>query len=575
MRLISITAKNYRTLEDTRLVFAKNYCTISGRNNAGKSGVIRLLSILFRRNSAYPWEIDELRFDYKEDKTQWTKQSVPIQIDYLLELTKDEDPALISFIEKIASTRIEGSTVSLRISYILSESEGPTVATSIDDQVTEEKDAKEIEKRIKDSNLLFLYNSTTPHEDYYYGRGRRRMFYEFLMSEEEKKELDEAGKHTQRRLRRLAREHTQGLRTMLDRLSDKYDVEISLPEAFTARRMPLGINLKDRNVEVPLNDWGSGTQNRTHILMAILQANRIKTTVSSDDKITPFVVIEEPESFLHPSAQSEFGRILGVLSAEFGIQIIVTTHSPYMLNQVEPASNILLSRKIKRKTAYETFVEDTTGDNWMAPFSEHLGLAPGEFSSLRPVFSSYKSKVLLVEGPLDQEYFSSLQKHQDLCECLADDIEIVPYGGKDTLKNTLLVQFVLRKFDRVFVTYDLDAQNEVSTALGRLGLKENSDFLPLGIGQPGKDCIEGMLPQRVLAAVNGRETDLVMKLGSKDNKERRKAKDALKHKYLEEFTCQIGNCAKDEFKELAKVVRTINAKLSEPKKAAAGMGLTT
>jgi predicted ATPase len=68
--------------------------------------------------------------------------------------------------------------------------------------------------------------------------------------------------------------------------------------------------------------------------MAILQANRIKTTAPPDDKITPLVVIEEPESFLHPSAQSEFGRILGALSAEFGIQIIATTHSPYMLNQV-------------------------------------------------------------------------------------------------------------------------------------------------------------------------------------------------------------------------------------------------
>ena len=91
--------------------------------------------------------------------------------------------------------------------------------------------------------------------------------------------------------------------------------------------MPLGINLNDRNVDVPLDDWGSGTQNRTRILMAILQAHRIKTTASDDDKITPIVVIEEPESFLHPSAQGEFGRMLRDLSREFGIQIIVTTHS--------------------------------------------------------------------------------------------------------------------------------------------------------------------------------------------------------------------------------------------------------
>ena len=562
MRLTSITSKDYRTLQDINLAFAKNYCTISGKNNAGKSCVIRMLSALFRSSSSYPWVTDEFRLDYKEDKTQWTKQTTPIRIDYLLGLTKQEDSALISFIEKIASTKIEGPAASLRISYTISENDGLTVVAAIDNNETDEKAAKEIDKRIKDSNLLFLYNSTTPHEEHFFGRGRRRMFYEFVMSEDEKKELDVASKHIERRLRRLAREHTQGLSGILGRLTERYDVELSPPEGFTGRRMPLGINLKDRNVEVPLNDWGSGTQNRTHILMAILQANRIKTTDSPDEKITPFVVIEEPESFLHPSAQAEFGKILRVLSAEFGIQIIVTTHSPYMLNQEQPASNILLSRELRRKKTYQTVIVDTTGDNWMAPFSEHLGISPAEFSNWRPVFSSYKSKVLLVEGTTtDQEYFEFLKKHGLSGDCLATDIEVVPYGGKDTLKNTLLLQFVLRKFDQVFVTYDLDAESDVCSALKRLGLKENHDFVALGLCQSGMDCIEGLLPQRVLAAVNGRETDLVMKLGSKDNSERRTAKDTLKRKYLEEFKSHK-DYTKDELKEMTKVVKSINSSLS-------------
>jgi predicted ATP-dependent endonuclease of OLD family len=68
MRLNSITTKNYRTLQDLTLQFSKNYCTISGRNNAGKSCVIRLLSGLFRTGKTYPWLINETGFDYKEDK---------------------------------------------------------------------------------------------------------------------------------------------------------------------------------------------------------------------------------------------------------------------------------------------------------------------------------------------------------------------------------------------------------------------------------------------------------------------------------------------------------------------------
>ena len=560
MRLKEITTKNYRTLEDLTLNFTENYCTISGRNNAGKSCVIRLLSSLFRADSQYPWQIGNNGFDYKEDKTQWVKDEAPIEIVFALELSKEDDPALISFIEKIASRVIANSIAVVSISYSISSADDITASISLDGDKVDDKAAKEIDKRIKDSNLLFLYNSTTRHEDFIFRRGRLRMFYEFVMSSDEKKALDEAGKHIERRLRKLAKEHTQGLSKILGRLTDKYDVEVSPLEGFTAREMPLGINLKDKNVEVPLSDWGSGTQNRTHILMAVLQANRIKTTVAPDEKITPVVVIEEPESFLHPSAQAEFGRMLRHLSDELDLQIIVTTHSPHMLNQESATSNILLSREIKRGKAYETIRIDTSAEKWMAPFADHLGISSDEFSCLKPLFSADESRVLLVEGPIDKEYFQFLQLHDLDCEKLDSHIEVVPYGGKDTLKNTLLIQFVLRKFDRVFITYDLDAANDVRSALARVGLTEKDNFIGVGIQQPGKDCIEGLLPQSVLASVNGRETDLVMKLGSKDNSERRKAKDALKKAYLEEFKTRT-DYTKDELKELSKIVRLVNSKL--------------
>jgi hypothetical protein len=166
--------------------------------------------------------------------------------------------------------------------------------------------------------------------------------------------------------------------------------------------------------------------------------------------------------------------------------------------------------------------------------------------------------VLLVEGKIDQEYFQWFQTHTASCEKLASDIEVVPYGGKDVLKNTLLLQFVLRKFDRVYVTYDLDADGDVRAALKRAGLKEDRHFMPLGMAQAGKECIEGMLPQRVVSAVHAKETDLVMKLTSAG--ERRRAKEELKRRYLEEFKSHA-DYSKEELKALARVTRTINTRL--------------
>lgn len=227
MKLLRLTAKNYRTLQDLSLSFSKNYCTISGKNNAGKSSVIRLLSTLFRKEDRFPWVSDEIRLDFKEDRTQWVKQVIPMEIEYVLQLTKTDDPALISFIEKMSGAQLPTDCVDLTVGYSLTGNEDLRIFVTVDGNALDEKSAKEIQKKIKDSNLLFLYNSTTPHEEYYYGRGRRRMFYDFVMSEEERRTLDDATKTIERRFRKLAREHKVGLNTILGRLSERYDVEFS------------------------------------------------------------------------------------------------------------------------------------------------------------------------------------------------------------------------------------------------------------------------------------------------------------------------------------------------------------
>lgn len=92
-------------------------------------------------------------------------------------------------------------------------------------------------------------------------------------------------------------------------LNSKLKVGITLPD-FSLDRLPYNLTLGDSKIEVNLNDWGSGTKNRTIIFLTLLKARQISESATSAEKITPILIIEEPESFLHPSAQAEFGRIL-------------------------------------------------------------------------------------------------------------------------------------------------------------------------------------------------------------------------------------------------------------------------
>jgi predicted ATPase len=57
------------------------------------------------------------------------------------------------------------------------------------------------------------------------------------------------------------------------------------------------------------------------------------------------VLIEEPETALHPSAQFELGRYLVEVSRRRGLQIFITTHSEYVLLALPHKSRIFLKRE--------------------------------------------------------------------------------------------------------------------------------------------------------------------------------------------------------------------------------------
>jgi hypothetical protein len=360
-------------------------------------------------------------------------------------------------------------------------------------------------------------------------------FHEMILSKDEKEELKKEQERIRKKVMKFAQEHRGELSGLLGKLEDKYEVELTVFDGLFRNSIPLGINLKDKGLEVPLDDWGAGTQNRTHIMMSILSASRIKQQNNDENRITPIIIIEEPESFLHPSAQAEFGRVIRGLARELEIQIIITTHSPYMLCQEKPESNILLDRHLFRGGLKGTVVVDITTEKWMEPFSEILGLNDDAVEPWRDVVSAVRDNAILVEGAIDKEYLEYISSLKIKGFIIPNNVEVIAYGGKDAMKNSIMLKFIIEKFNRVFITYDLDAKRELQKTMNTLTLVEGDDHMAVGLDDDGKDCIEGLLPESVLSSVHARNTNLVMKLTSTDTSKRKSAKNELKSKLLDEF----------------------------------------
>lgn len=556
MRITAVYAKNFRTLEDFELSFSADYCTISGRNNAGKTSVIRIIQNFLSADSHYRHYNEFEDISYVRDHTQWA-EGEDLSVSIGLEIHKEDDAEVFFVVQKFSPVEISGEKAQVRLSQTFHKDGSSRIESTVNGNNLDTQTSSELLKKFRGADNIVIHNSTSPQMRYFWAQEGLTEVLESHFTSGDKKKIKDAEKTLTMRVRQAAKQHKEELGRLLGKLKESYQVELTTVDRSRSSTYPLAIKLTDKSVEVPLGDWGSGTQNRTRVMISILNAVRIRASQLPADRSTPVVIVEEPESFLHPSAQAEFGKVLNQLAAELKVQIIATTHSPYMLNQSIPKANILLDRKIFRGKLKETEIAKVDGSKWMLPFAENLGLIPSDFEELKDVFSAGADRVILVEGLIDQEYLEAVRDKYPHLYKIPADVKIIPYGGKDALKNTQLLKFLIQKFDKAFITFDRDCDSEVSKWLEKIGLVRDQDFCCVGRETPGSDCIEGLLPTEIKSKIYAEHHELVTRIVSSDTKARNDARSELKQKMLSEFK---NNKYEDkDMKGLASLIKAMSA----------------
>jgi putative ATP-dependent endonuclease of the OLD family len=537
MQIKKLEILNYRTLESLKLEFPSFYTAICGRNDAGKTNVVRALRAIMKEDDPYGFR-PEQEVSLKDDFPKWSTvepKSRQISMALVVVVSPDADAGLHQFLltHLALGPKAEPLTMEVVLVHTIDEEDDESqVSVLVEGREFSGLQAQEVLKKLQNSNTVLFYNSTELDPRSRFGRGFGGFFRE--LAGEYSSELRTFKDKINKRLRKVAKGHQKQLTELLGRLEGKYRAALSVP-AYDFDYLPFNLALSDGKVDVGLNDWGSGTRNRTLVLLTLFRARQISQSGTSASKVTPILVIEEPESFLHPSAQAEFGRILQDLAEEFKVQVITTTHSPYLLSLERPDSNILLDRREYYHQLRETYRVDVSGDGWMEPFGLALGISGEEFRPWRELFFNKADSILLVEGETDKEYFKMLQDPAHGTGRLRPDCEIFAYCGKDTLKQTVLLKFIRDRYNRFFVTFDLDACAEVEKRIQSLGLELNKGYCPLGVDVAGKKDIEGLLPDEIKNIIRTGSPALVDEAMNGTTEERRTAKRELKRLYLQEF----------------------------------------
>jgi predicted ATP-dependent endonuclease of OLD family len=223
--------------------------------------------------------------------------------------------------------------------------------------------------------------------------------------------------------------------------------------------------------EVPLSSRGDGFRRIT--MMAYFEY-LAEQQVSEHQKI--IFGLEEPETFLHPSAQeSLFYKLVALCENDY--QVLVSTHSPVIVSNTK-------KEKITHiyKTGGTYNVDQEIAD--IETIANDLGIkVDNQFINLFD-----KAKVLLlVEGiddanaltHLSQEYKANGLITHDFTEL---DIAIIPIGGCDSIKHWVSLN-LLSTLNKPFLIFqDSDKEYEVQdsptkTALETLGFIDRTDFV--------------------------------------------------------------------------------------------------
>ena len=563
MKIKNIHLKNFRSFEDCLIEFEDFYTAICGKNNSGKSNIIRaILNVLERPMPA------RNRLNFNSDFPVWKSKSGKenIELTVRIQLDSISDIGLIKFLQVFLQDKSDENQVikvddillAIKITIGANPKENKTEISVSEKSVDDSYKIGEILRRIHFAQVIVFHNSTQPNTPF------RRTSHGQLenLSVKTKDSIENKVTQINKELSKAIQKHKSELQELIGRLQEKYEVGLSFSGFdMDFERIPYEISLGEKNYELPLEDWGSGTKNRTLILSSIFNAKNLIDQDEESNKITPIVIIEEPESFLHPSAQSEFGRILQDLSKELEIQVIATTHSPYLLSHHNPKSNILVKRNTQKNKIRESIIENVEDENWREPFELALGMVGPEFETLKDAFFSKENNIMLLEGEIDVEYFNLLKDNRHGQNKFLFDGELYPYGGFGFLNNPVLLKFIKERFNKLIVTIDLDAISNVKSNFEKAGYSKDSDYFTIGQDKPGYRCVEGLLPDFIKSTVNTNNQELVFALQSEDKDERKSAKDQLKRLYLEEFKKDI-KYDSSYFGEFYKLTTKINKKIN-------------
>lgn len=223
---------------------------------------------------------------------------------------------------------------------------------------------------------------------------------------------------------------------------------------------------------IPLSSRGDGFRRITMMSYFEYLAESRRT----DETQQIIFGFEEPETFLHPSAQENLFEKLNSLS-ENGYQVLTSTHSPTIVGNTDKDNIIHISNPAGVYTINQNEIDHKI-------LAIDLGIKPD--NTFTPLFST-SQLLFLVEGIDDANalhFQSELYKQEGFIDATFEElnVNIIPIGGCGGIKHWVNLDLFTKLEKPFFVFLDSDKDNAAAvsdnhTNLINYGLAHGTEFL--------------------------------------------------------------------------------------------------
>lgn len=468
MKLTYFSVRDYRSITKAELGNLQTSTILIGPNNEGKSNVLHGLNacLTLLRTERPTKSRDKLQLRYTRDSFDWS-------IDYPIrkQLKKKDGESVFELHFKLSTTEqaafcvATGSKLNdvlpIQISFgpssyasfkVLKQGRGGVALTKKPEQIC----------RFISSTLEFAYIPTV----------RSANASLEVVNELVSRELRQLEKNT--RYTELQKEMIELQQPVLDKIAAKLkaslrgflgaglrEVSLDLFERYRFNRLGKSCQIMvDDGTPTLLERKGDGVQSLAAISLII---GALQETGADKDII---VLLEEPESHLHPKAIHQLREVLDNLRQDS--QLIITTHCPLLVNRARVVSNLIVSKNIVSPAKSLSDLRDILG----VRASDNL---------------QHAALIVVVEGPEDETALRALLPHysEKLGEALSKgSLTFHVLGGASKLPYALsLLQSSICNY-YIFIDDDAEGRKGYSEAQKSLLASEANTSFTKCIGLP-------------------------------------------------------------------------------------------